>query len=89
METPPRSPPVDPTLMKDLETRTFESFGSLARYLRERTGLAPTTLARKMGLGRGYGSVIRNVEEGRRLPSVNLVPRYLRYFDLSPSYVLA
>lgn len=79
---------VDRKLMRDLESRTFKTFGELAKYLRERACLDRRALARAMGFKESYGVYIRQVEIGQDLQSASMLASYTKYFHLALPYLL-
>jgi len=74
--------------MADLESRTFESFRELLRYVRKKKGLKSVETARLFGNdSRGYSSFIGQVERGEQLQSLSLVRNVIQFWDLDPKYV--
>ena len=80
---------VNRKLMADLESRTFRSFGELARYLRQNSQISQRQLAHAMGFGSATAPYIHQVEWGREVPSPRLIAGYARYFHVGLSSLLA
>jgi len=75
--------------IKDLESRTWNSFGELAQFLRQHDGLGFLGLARQMGYpSRSFAAYIQQIEQGKKEPSAVLTARYARHYRLPQKLVL-
>jgi transcriptional regulator with XRE-family HTH domain len=61
-------------------------FGEKLRYLRNRRGISQTELAQQLQLA--SHSHVNNLEAGRREPSLDLVIRAARLFEVTTDYLL-
>ena len=80
---------IDRALMKDLESRTFDSFGELAIYLRESVAhMKREELGRAMGYKyRSGGAFIQQVENNTRRQSPGMIAGYAQYFNINLLYI--
>lgn len=79
---------IDRKLMRDLESRTFHSFGALSKMLRKKKSLSLMALACEMGFKPSASVYIHRIERNVEFQSPLMVARYANFFGLPVNYVL-
>lgn len=81
---------VNRKLMKDLEARTFESFGALSAFIRNRYQLSLRSLARTLGMNDSTASYLLQIEKGpnKEIQSPRIIARYAQEFGISLAYLI-
>ena len=74
-------PKYDTTLLKDLKEVDFKNTGSKLRYIRKMNNYSVDEMAHKLGICKGYYSLIEN---GKRRLYYDLAVNIAKVFDLKP-----